>query len=81
MVDIGIHVCVGSGYNLLSKYAIKMRNKFYLICSLARDIMTEMTLNKGTIWFCHKIPTIYNFLDEYGRKTGLVLRLQFVTIM
>ena len=40
-------VFVGSGYNLLSNYAMKSRNKFYLICNSARS---EMTLNKGTTW-------------------------------
>ena len=37
-------VAGNAGYNLLSKYAIKIRNKFYLICNAARS---EMTLNDG----------------------------------
>ena len=59
-------VSAGSGNNLLSNNAIKMKNK-YLICHSARS---EMRMNKGTVWvFSQNTNNLY-FLDEYGRETG-----------
>ena len=61
-------VSADSGYNLLSNNAIKMRNKFYLICHSARS---EMRMNKGTPWvFFTKYQQFIIFSMNMGEKPG-----------